>query len=144
MTVIRTSLFPADRDTVFGKLQQFETLQYIAYPYASFEPVGYAPRIWASGSVSSYRFRLFCIIPCGVHTIRILRFDPDHICSREGNRLVPVWNHDIEMRDAGNGLTLYTDRVEIHAGWKTPFVWIWANAFYAHRQKRWIRLLRKR
>jgi hypothetical protein len=26
--------------------------------------------------------------------------------------------------------TKYTDRVEIRAGWKTPFIWLWANAFY--------------
>ncbi|HAJ74151.1 MAG TPA: hypothetical protein DCM49_05065 [Lachnospiraceae bacterium] len=25
--------------------------------------------------------------------------------------------------------------------WKTVFVWLWANLFYAHRQKKWIRLL---
>ena len=36
-----------------------------------------------------------------------------------------------------------TDRVEIHAGWKTVFVWLWANAFYAHRQRKWIRLLKR-
>jgi hypothetical protein len=38
--------------------------------------------------------------------------------------------------------TEYTDRVEIRAGWKTAFIWAWANAFYAHRQRRWVRLLR--
>ncbi len=37
--------------------------------------------------------------------------------------------------------TLYTDRVEIRAGWKTAFIWLWANAFYAHRQRKWVRLL---
>jgi len=39
--------------------------------------------------------------------------------------------------------TQYTDRVEIHAGWKTVFIWLWANAFYAHRQRKWIRLLKQ-
>ena len=37
--------------------------------------------------------------------------------------------------------TGYTDEVEIHAGWKTPFVCLWAKLFYAHRQRKWIRLL---
>jgi len=31
----------------------------------------------------------------------------------------------------------------IHAGWKTFFVWLWVRAFYAHRQRKWIRLLRR-
>ena len=47
------------------------------------------------------------------------------------------------MEPAGRGRTRYTDQVEIRAGWKTPFVWLWANAFYAHRQKKWIRLLKE-
>ncbi|MBE7004664.1 MAG: hypothetical protein E7425_10385 [Ruminococcaceae bacterium] len=37
----------------------------------------------------------------------------------------------------------YTDRVEIRAGWITPFIWLWANAFYAHRQRKWITLPEK-
>ena len=40
MIVQKTSIFPASRETVFRKLQQLETLQYIAKPFASFEPVG--------------------------------------------------------------------------------------------------------
>lgn len=33
----------------------------------------------------------------------------------------------------------YADRAEIDTGWKTVFVWLWVNAFYTHRQRRWIR-----
>ncbi len=39
--------------------------------------------------------------------------------------------------------TKYTDQVEIQAGWKTPFIWLWANAFYTHRQRKWFRLLKE-
>lgn len=144
MTVKRTSIFPAKRETVFGLLKRLETLQYIARPFAAFEPLDDADTTWAPGSVSSYYFRLFCFIPFGAHTIRILRFDPDMVSSREGNRHVPVWNHDIILRPLDGGRTEYTDRVEIRAGWKTPFVWLWAQAFYAHRQRKWIRLLKER
>ena len=143
MTVQRTSVFPAGRETVFRKLQQLETLQYIAWPYAAFEPVGDAARTWTVGSTSSYRFRLFGVIPFGTHTIHIVRFDPEGISSREGNEHVPVWNHDILLEPADADHTRYTDRVEIRAGWKTGFVWLWANAFYAHRQRKWIRLLKR-
>ena len=143
MIVRKTSIFPASREVVFEKLQQLETLQYIAKPYASFEPVGNAAKVWNVGDVSSFRFRLFGIIPYGTHTIRIIRFDPGGVSSHEGNEHVPVWNHDIQLTDHGGGLTKYTDRVEIHAGWKTVFIWLWANLFYAHRQKKWIQLLMK-
>lgn len=143
MIVEKTSIFPASRDAVFERLQRLETLQYIARPYASFEPIGTTESIWTVDSVSSYRFRLFCLIPYGTHTIRIVRFAPEGVSSREGNEHVPVWNHDITMRPLDGARTEYTDRVEIKAGWKTPFIWLWANAFYAHRQRKWIRLLRK-
>ncbi len=143
MIVRKTSVFPAGRDTVFQKLQQLETLQYIARPYATFEPVSDAVHIWTVDSTSSYRFRLFGVIPFGTHTIHIVRFDPDGVSSREGNEYVPVWNHDIILEPVDAEHTRYTDRVEIKAGWKTVFIWLWANAFYAHRQRKWIKLLQK-
>ena len=141
MIVRKTSVFPASRETVFEKLQKLETLQTIAKPYATFEPMGENMGTWSVGSTSSYRFRLFGVIPFGIHTIHIVRFDPDGISSREGNGHVPVWNHDISLIPLDDSHTGYTDRVEIRAGWKTFFVWLWANAFYAHRQRKWLRLL---
>ena len=143
MIVRKTSLFPASKETVFRKLQQLETLQTISKPYATFEPIGEAVSTWAVGSTSAYRFRLFGVIPFGTHTIHILRFDPDGVSSHEGNERVPVWNHEIRLVRKDQNHTQYTDRVEIHAGWKTAFIWLWANAFYAHRQRKWIRLLKR-
>ena len=142
MIVHKTSVFPASRETVFEKLQELETLQYIARPYATFEPVGSAGSVWTVGSEASFHFRLFGIIPYGIHTIRIARVDPGGISSREGNPHVPVWNHDIALVMLDEQHTEYTDQVEIHAGWKTFFIWLWANAFYKHRQKKWIKLLK--
>ena len=140
-TLRKTSVFPVPRELVFRKLQQLETLQYIAFPYATFTPLRFDDRfIWKAGESSSYRFRMWGIIPFGVHTINIERFDIDEIASREGNGFVPVWNHRIHLKDLGDQ-TEYTDEVDIDAGWKTLFVWLWAKAFYAHRQKRWLRLL---
>lgn len=142
MILQKTSVFPAPREVVFEALQKLETLQRIARPYATFEPIGPAAALWRVGSTSRYRFRLFGAIPFGTHTIHILRFDPDGISSREGNEHVPVWNHDITLIPLDEEHTQYTDRVEIRAGWKTGFVWLWAKAFYAHRQRKWIRLLK--
>ena len=144
MIVQKTSVFPAGRNAVFQKLQQLETLQYIARPFASFEPVSHGAHIWTVGSTSSCRFRLFGLIPFGTHTIHILRFDPDGVSSHEGNEHVPVWNHEIRLVEKDENHTQYTDRVEIHAGWKTVFIWLWARAFYAHRQRKWIRLLKRK
>lgn len=143
MIVRKTSVFPAKREEVFARLQRLETLQFIAAPYASFTPVDHrADFQWQVGSRSTYHFRLFGLIPYGTHTIRIERFDEDVVQSRESNEHVPVWNHRITLKNLGTS-TEYTDEVEIEAGWKTPFIWLWAKAFYAHRQCKWIRLLKR-
>lgn len=144
-TVLRTSVFPAARREVFERLQRLETLQQIAWPFATFTPVdgGGSPR-WTAGQTSAYRLRLFGMIPFGTHRIHVIRFDEmEGISTREGNEHVPIWNHEIILRERGDGQCLYTDRVEIGAGWKTPFIYAWACLFYAHRQRKWIRLLNK-
>ncbi len=55
MIVRKSSVFPASRGVVFEKLQQLETLQYIAKPYAAFEPVGVTEPVWKAGSTSAER-----------------------------------------------------------------------------------------
>ena len=139
-TVCKTSVFPASRDIVFSKLQELKTLQYIAAPYATFTPTDSKNPVWTVGSTTSYRFRLFGIIPFGTHVIHIERFDMDMVMSKEQNEHVPIWNHTIYLKEQGNQ-TEYTDKVDIDAGWKTPFIYLWAKAFYAHRQRKWIRML---
>jgi hypothetical protein len=64
MVVRKTTVFPARREEVFQKLQQFKTLQYIAAPYASFVPAeGAVDMVWKAGSKSRCRFKLFGIVP---------------------------------------------------------------------------------
>ena len=58
MNVTRSSVFPATREEVFARLQRLETLQRVAWPYATFEPVGEDAGVWERGETSSYRFRL--------------------------------------------------------------------------------------
>lgn len=141
MIVRKTSIFPATRDVIFAKLQQLETLQYIAAPYATFAPVEKESSIvWRTGSTYSFRFKLFGLIPFGTHVIHIERFAPYSVQSIEGNEHVPVWNHKITLTDLGKR-TEYTDEVEIGAGWKTFFIWLWAKAFYTHRQRKWRKLI---
>jgi len=145
-TVRKTSVFPAPKERVFHLLQRLDTLQYIAKPYATFTPVHPdQPISWMPGATAAFRFRLFGILPMGLHTIRIERFDMETgVQSREGNRFVPLWDHEIILNAIDASHTEYTDRVNIDAGWRTPFVYAWACCFYAHRQKKWVRLLKSR
>lgn len=143
-TIVKTSVFPAGRSDIFHKLQELRTLQFIASPYATFTPVddGSENMIWEEGRTFSFKFKLFGFIPFGVHTIKVIDFSEQNgIYTHEGNPSVPLWNHRITLKTITEASTLYTDEVEINAGWKTNFVYLWAKAFYAHRQRKWKKLL---
>ena len=145
MILIKTSIFPASKEIVFGKLQRLELLQHIAKPYATFTPIGERISVWESGKSTAYKFKLFGIIPFGLHTINVLSFDlEDGVYTHEGNVHVPVWNHRIVLYGLPDNRCLYTDIVKIDAGWKTLFVYLWAKCFFAHRQRKWIKLLKER
>ena len=139
-TLVETSLFETNQAWIWERLQKLHTLQLIAAPFATFSPIAQGQDlIWQEGNTFQFHFKLFGILPLGVHTISILRFDQStwEICSREHNAFVPVWNHRIKLEKRSEDQTVYTDEVEIYAGWKTPIVFAWATLFYKHRQKRW-------
>lgn len=145
LTVKKSSVFPAAKDEIFRRLQKLKTLQYIAHPYATFKSVDDTEELtWQEDSAFAFHFKLFALIPFGVHTIKVIQFDIEKgIYTQEGNKHVPVWNHKIILEKIDEKTTKYTDIVEIQAGWKTLFVYLWANCFYAHRQRKWKRLLKR-
>ena len=145
LTVKKSSVFPAAKDEIFRRLQKLKTLQYIAHPYATFKSVDDTEELtWQEDSAFAFHFKLFALIPFGVHTIKVIQFDIEKgIYTQEGNKHVPVWNHKIILEKINENTTKYTDIVEIQAGWKTLFVYLWANSFYAHRQRKWKRLLKR-
>jgi len=100
-TVKKTSIFPVSKKKVFAKLLKLSTLQYIAYPYATFTPLdGTDNMSWEVGSTSRFKFRLFGFIPFGTHTINVIRFGSDEgIYTHEGNEHVPTWNHEIILEE---------------------------------------------
>jgi hypothetical protein len=139
MNIRVTSIFPADREIVFEKLQEISTLQYICSPIAKFTPLNKC-HIWIAEACFTFNLRVMGL-NFGVHTINVDRFDLTLISTREHNESVPIWNHTITLEKHGDNCTKYTDIVEIKAGFKTFFIWIWANVFYRHRQKKWRKLL---
>lgn len=146
LTVKKSSVFPTAKDEIFRRLQKLKTLQYIAHPYATFKSVDDTEELtWQEDSAFAFHFKLFALIPFGVHTIKVIQFDIEKgIYTQEGNKHVPIWNHKIILEKINENTTKYTDIVEIQAGWKTLFVYLWANCFYAHRQRKWKRLLKRK
>ncbi|MCR4860017.1 MAG: hypothetical protein K5910_05075 [Bacteroidales bacterium] len=146
MTIIRKSTFPAGTEEIWTRLQSLDSLQRVAAPFATFKPLGDRQDIqWKEGCSFALHLRIFGMIPLGIHTIRIVSLDQEilEIRSEESNPHVPVWNHLITLGHIDGRNTEYTDKVDIEAGWKTPLIYLWARSFYAHRQRKWIRILKK-
>lgn len=116
-TVYRKISLPANIDTVFELLTDLKTLQYIAFPFASFKPISDEQKIkWEEGHSFSFKFSLFGFIPFGKHLINVIDFKKTGIYTKESNTYVPIWNHRIKLTDNGDGTTEYSDEVEIEAG----------------------------
>lgn len=134
-------------DRIWRDVQTSKLLQYIAQPLIVFEPVSPPtfPEIWGDGNYQ-VRMRLFGVLPLGTQWI-VIR----HMASSEGydllddghSNMITRWQHLISLRPAPEGSTLYTDTVNIDAGWLTFGVWLFANIFYRYRQSRWRRLVRR-
>ena len=141
--VKRTSVFPAGAETVWPLLGQIEMLQYIAKPYAVFTSVD-GKTDWREGETYRLTLKLFGVISLGTHEIHVLRGDAQRrsILTQEGNPFVPLWEHEISLVPCAGGCR-YTDSVTLGAGWKTPMIRVWADCFYRHRQRKWIKFLKK-
>jgi len=141
-----SSTFPVSKDQIWNKIQQVETLRYVARPYAMFDPVGEIPTEWKEGDTYVFRTRMHSILPIGKHTIRIVQTNREkgEIVSCEFDKVVRIWEHTIRMKENGAvSVTDYTDIVSIYAGILTPVVAWWSVRFYKHRQRKWKKLLAK-
>ncbi|WP_374137484.1 hypothetical protein [Sphingomonas sp.] len=56
--------------------------------------------------------------------------------------LIKRWDHWITIEPIAPDRCRYTDEVEVSAGIFTPFIWLFALVFYAHRQSRWRALVK--
>ncbi|KJS29890.1 MAG: hypothetical protein VR64_18660 [Desulfatitalea sp. BRH_c12] len=133
---------------LWQKIIEPGSLQFVASPIVSFVPVreGGLSGEWQVGVPYQLKLYFLKLIPLGRHTIQLVRIDKEanKIISQERGLLARVWNHIICFREVALGVVSYTDEIEIRAGWLTPAIWLFAQLFYRHRQRRWKVLLRKK
>lgn len=99
---------------------------------------------WEVGLPYELKLRFLMVVPMGRHVIRLETVDPGRnlIISRENGLLARVWNHTITFEEVSPGRLRYTDEIEIRAGLLTPAIWLFAQLFYRHRQRRWKQVVR--
>jgi hypothetical protein len=118
-------------------------LFYVSYPVIFFTPSSAPiPIDWVEGRYW-VRLKLFGFIPLGRQAI-VISFDGEgskFIMKDNGHSfLISQWDHTITIERVSEKETRYEDHVEVQAGILTPIVWLFANYFYHHRQKRWLNL----
>lgn len=145
MIVQLETMLPATAAECQSAVMTPALLCHVSAPLIQFEPVKPSgwPARWQPGPFL-VRMKLFGLLPLGEQTIDISLppAAPGRFLLRDNghSRLIPRWDHLITIEAFGNG-TRYTDRVEIEAGWRTLFTCLFARLFYAHRQRRWRKLV---
>jgi hypothetical protein len=116
-------------------------LEFVAKGMIRFKSVdGDFPKQWEVGQTYGVKMRVFRFIPFGgIHYLFIEKMDHEHyqISTKEWDKGAKVWNHDVTMRDLGNGSIHYEDAITIYGGKMTGFITSFAKRFYEHRQQRW-------
>jgi len=143
MKLERSTWLPARADTCIRAVKTPALLQAVAAPLIRFVPVsGHWPARWEPGRYA-VQLNLFGWLPLGEQYIVISYPDGKDFSLRDNGHspLIARWDHLITLVPEGDGCR-YTDRLEIEASWRTPFVWVFAWLFYRHRQRRWLALAR--
>ena len=137
--VVVTSEFEANRENIWCKIQDIDTLREICKPKASFVSYDNTSPTWKEGKSFCFKMFLHGFIPVGKHTINVIKMDKStgEIVTNEYNKKVTIWNHYINMEEISPNVTRYTDMVDLYAGGLTALAAWWTLKFYKHRQKKW-------
>jgi hypothetical protein len=143
MKVDLATVLPCTVEDAAAHVMSTRLLQYVAHPLVSFSPVTGAnfPVAWTEGT-HWVRLKLFGVLPFGRQAIVISKPSlPGGFAIRDRGHsaLIPVWDHLITIEPHPDG-ALYRDQVRVSARALTPFIWMFAEIFYRHRQRRWRRL----
>ncbi len=143
-TVELSTYLAAPPEQVWDHVQTSRLLHYVARGMIRFVPAGAPfPERWSAGECRTWMW-LFGVIPLGWQAIKIelpAQERARHQVRDNGHSpLIQRWDHWIEISAEGEG-TRYVDRVYIEAGLLTPLIWAFVRLFFAHRQRRWRKLV---
>ena len=146
MRTILTTILDCPKERVWQEVQTVRLLAYIAAPMVIFEPLQPTrfPEIWGEACYQ-VRMKIFGRFSFGRHWIVISKplaaTGAFQLRDNGYGDRISKWDHWITIQDEPNEKTRYTDYVDIEAGFLTPFVWLFSQAFYRHRQRQWQKLV---
>ena len=146
MKVAISTVLAAPAQRIWQAAQTTALLHYVSGPMVTFHPKAPLPERWADGRYL-VGMRLFGVLPIGEQWIVIEHVEVDERGGRYVLRdngysgMIRRWDHHITLSARADGRSDYRDSLDLDAGPLTPFVWLFAQAFYRHRQSRWRRLV---
>lgn len=147
MRVTISTNLATSAERAWAEVQTSRLLDYVARPMLSFKPVDPSlwPEIWQEDKYL-VRMYAFGVIWFGEQWIVITKplLGPDRYQLRDNGhgKLISRWDHLITIERLDSRTCRYTDKIDVEAGILTPLVWSFALAFYAHRQRRWRKLVK--
>lgn len=126
-------------EKLWEEITKPSSLQYVAAPILYFHPI-HGTDLSSRWEINKeYDLRLYFLkfIPFGFHKIIVKTLSKNKIVSNESGLLARVWNHTIKFSAINSNQIIYTDIIEIKAGFLTVFIWLFAHFFYRHRQRKW-------
>jgi hypothetical protein len=104
---------------------------------------GDLPETLDEGETIELRLKLLNAVPVNRHTIKLIELDDATRTARtnEHGGALKTWNHTIHVEPLSDGTCRYSDSIDLDAGRLTPVALAIANAIFAHRQRRWHKLV---
>ena len=144
MLVDTATFLPCSPQQAIERVKSPDLLCYVAAPLVTFTPVAPPefPSTWEEGTYW-VSLKLFGVLPLGRQAVVVSYPETSDGFSMRDNgysAMIKRWEHSITIKASGDG-TLYRDRIRVEAGVLTAVVWVFVHIFFAHRQRRWRRLV---
>ena len=143
ITVRNTIDYPVAADDLWEATMAYSALDRVMQGKVAFR--GLPEGRPFQGQVIDLQVSLFGILPWQAYRIEMVEFSETQrlMRSSEGGAGVTAWRHTSRVVDTGSGSQI-VDKIEIEAGWRTPFVALFAKWMYRARHKPRVALLREK
>lgn len=132
-------------EKAFLEIQKMSHLMKVSSPLIVFRPFqdNPLPQTMREGKTYIVSLRFLGFIPLGKHVFTIMKIDRKNriMTTDEKGSFIRVWKHRMSLNKQKNNSILYTDEIEIKAGFLTFLVWVFTQILYRHRQRKWKKMI---
>lgn len=130
-----TALYDGDADEIFRGATEFSEMQDAMSGFAVYE--GLPDEAAAEGETYTVDVTIWGVIKNPQHVMHVEKLDFENrvLQSREHDKMISRWDHNLSVQPVEGGRARWVDAVVIDAGWRTGFVARFAAYVYRRRHK---------